>query len=131
MVDVVSSGIGNLGNTSDNLNATVGVQSLECGKARAVLEVSRADLHIQKTFVNDPVPPGVTCDLQFTITNYDRDFSATNISFSDDLNAALFGLIATGLPLNVCGGTLSSSDGGMTVNFTGGVLAPGASCTFA
>ncbi|MBK8506525.1 MAG: hypothetical protein IPL46_32610 [Saprospiraceae bacterium] len=125
-LDVIATGVGVLNNISSDLQSDF----TSAGFATASLTVNSSALHIQKSFIDDPVPAGGTGTLEFTITNFDRNFAATGISFTDDLNAALPGLIATGLPISVCGGTLSTSNGGMTVTFSGGSLAPEASCTF-
>ncbi len=85
---------------------------------------------LTKEFTDDPVQPGGTVTLEFTLTNQNDTEPATAIAFADDFAAALAGLTATGLPLVTCGGTLSTADGGATVDFSGGSLAAGASCTF-
>jgi len=128
-VDVVATGAGELGNTSGELTSfDFGIAS--SGKAGAVLEVTVDPLTLVKSFTDDPVPPGGTATLEFTITNFDRNLSATAVTFTDDLDAVLSGLVAVGLPMNdVCGsGSQLSGTGFLTL--TGGNLAPGASCTF-
>ncbi len=47
-----------------------------------------------KSFTDDPVNAGGTVTLEFTITNSDTE-AASNIAFTDDLDAALTGLVAT------------------------------------
>ncbi|MCL1149835.1 beta strand repeat-containing protein, partial [Shewanella ulleungensis] len=92
-------------------------------------------LNVQKQFVNmvlDPltVTPGQAATLNVSLTNFDRSNSAANITFSDDLDATLTGLVATGLPLNdVCGSgsVLSGTD---VVMLTNGSLSGGDSCSF-
>ena len=98
--------------------------------ARADLTVTSSVLALTKSFTDDPVTPGGTVTLEFTLTNMDATQMASDIAFTDDLDATLSGLVATGLPASECGGTVSTPDGGMTVEFTGGILAAGASCTF-
>jgi uncharacterized repeat protein (TIGR01451 family) len=129
IVDVLAAGVGLLGNTTGEL--TSGFPTVvSSGKAAAVLEVTVDPLSLIKSFTDDPLPPGATGTLEFTITNYDRFDAATNVTFTDDLNATLAGLAATGLPLsNVCG-TGSTLSGTGVVTLSGGNLAPGASCTF-
>ena len=103
------------------------------GKASATLTVTVDPLALIKDFTDDPVPPGGTVTLQFTIVNFNRFESATAISFTDDLDATLSGLMATGLPLmNPCNGTgmLAGSAGDTFLTFSGGSLAPEAFCTF-
>ena len=86
-------------------------------------------LSITKAFTNDPVVPGGTVTLAFTITNAALQ-AATALAFTDDLGAALTGLVATGLPAaDVCGAG-SSIAGTSLLTFTGGSLGAGASCTF-
>jgi uncharacterized repeat protein (TIGR01451 family) len=99
------------------------------GRALATLEVPTAFL--EKVFTDDPVIPGSTATLRFTITNFDRDHAATAIAFTDDLDATLTGLTAT-LPPDPdppCGAG-SSLTGTSVLTFTGGTLAPESSCTF-
>jgi len=87
-------------------------------------------LTIVKTFTDDPVLPGSTVNLEYTITNLDTTSSATNVSFMDDLDAVFPGLAATGLPQNDICGTGSSLSGTGVITLSGGTLDPGASCTF-
>ena len=121
-VDVTTNNTGDFFNNTSEFESTGNGSS---GRATAVLSVEVAFL--AKTFVDDPVVPGGTVTLEFTITNPDRDNSATNIAFDDDLDAVLSGLAATGLPQNVCGGTVSGTS---TISFSGGSLGAGDSCTF-
>ncbi len=81
-------------------------------------------------FTDDPAAPGDTVNLEFTLTNIDRSYPATNIGFTDDLDAALSGLVATGLPLNDVCGPGSQISGTSNLTLTGGSLASGESCTF-
>ena len=86
---------------------------------------------LTKTFTNDPVLPGGSVTLEFTIENLDQNNSvAADIGFTDDLDAVVSGLVATGLPAsNVCGPG-SQVAGTSLLTFTGGSVAAGASCTF-
>jgi hypothetical protein len=86
---------------------------------------------LTKAFTPDRVPPSGSVTLAFTIENLDPNGSvAADIGFSDDLGAALPGLVATGLPAsNVCGPG-SQIAGTAVLTFTGGSVAAGASCTF-
>ncbi|MFQ5351309.1 MAG: 50S ribosomal protein L5, partial [Thermoanaerobaculia bacterium] len=92
-VDVVGGAVGLLGNVSDNLLASF----VEAGKAAAVLEVTGVVdlLELSKEFIDDPVAPGGMVTLEFTVTNKSRTDSATGITFIDDLEAALSGLVPT------------------------------------
>jgi len=86
---------------------------------------------LTKTFTGGPVLPGNSVNLEFTIQNLDTNgFGAANIGFTDNLDAVVSGLVATGLPAsNVCGSG-SEISGTSTLTFSGGSLAAGASCTF-
>ncbi|HSR67542.1 MAG TPA: hypothetical protein VLU25_06335 [Acidobacteriota bacterium] len=129
-VDVIGGAGGPLANVTGELTGIIGFQSVSSGKASDTLTVTVDRLALRKSFTNDPVPPGGTVELRFTIDNFDRGFDVTGITFSDDLGAALSGLEAIDLPKNdVCGpGSVLSGTGVITL--TGGVLPPQGSCTF-
>lgn len=134
-VDVTSTAIGTLVNTSEDLQATAASTTYFVGKATAPLTVTAgSSISLVKSFTDDPVPPGGTASLQFTITNLDRNFSATNIDFTDDLTAAAIagaGLSFAGVPTpNPPCGAGSSLSGSTTLSFMDGTLGPEASCTF-
>jgi hypothetical protein len=117
-------------NVTSDLFATMNGGSVFFPPAADVLVVSQGRLAMTKEFTDDPVLPGGTANLEFTITNLDAVNSATAISFTDDLDAALSGLVATGLPLNdVCGAGSQISGTGL-LSFTGGVLPAAGSCAF-
>lgn len=83
-----------------------------------------------KSFTDDPVSPGDTVTLEFTLTNPNASDGATAVSFTDSLSTTLSGLVAIGLPAsNICG-TGSSISGTSTLSFSGGVIAAASSCTF-
>ena len=126
-VDVVTSTTGQFGNITGELTSGT-LTVVSSGKASAILDVTPDFL--DKVFVDDPVPPGDTVTLEFTITNLDRADAATNISFSDDLDATLTGLTAVGLPLDDPCGTGSQLTGSGVITLTGGNLPPEGSCTF-
>lgn len=129
-VDVVATGSGALENVTSEFTSVQGFTALSSGKASATLEATREDLSLIKSFVDDPVPPGETATLEFTIRNFDRSSSATDISFTDNLDATLAGLVAAGLPAaDVCGAG-STLSGTSVLSLSGGNLGPGGSCTF-
>ncbi len=115
-------------NTTSSLTADVGGQQQTADPATDDLNVvgGSAALTLTKTFLDDPVLPGEQVVLEFTLS-FEGSVDATDIAFTDDLDAVLTGLAATGLPANVCGGTLSGTS---TLTFSGGTLARGTSCTF-
>jgi hypothetical protein len=118
------------GNTTSNLTATIDATPVVLRPASDQLTVSADVLLLTKTFTDDPVAPGGTVTLEFTVTNGDAVNAVTAIAFTDDLDAALSGLTAMGLPAaNVCGAG-SQISGTSLLTVTGGSLAPGASCTF-
>ena len=125
-VDVVATGVGMLGNVTDELITDIG----SSGKSSAVLEVTADSLALSKEFLDDPVPAGSSVTLEFTLRNTDRDEIASNIAFSDDLDATLSGLVAMDLPVaDICGvGSLLS--GTSLLSLTGASLGPGELCTF-
>ncbi len=98
------------------------------GFASASLDIPRETLTM--TFLDNPIIDGDQTDLEFTITNFSRSESISNISFSVDLASALTGLSAINLPLNDACGTGSSISGTGVVSFSGGSLASESSCTF-
>ncbi len=85
---------------------------------------------LTKSF-SDAVIPGGTVDLIFTIIHdAQAPGDATDINFTDDLDATLTGLTAIGLPISDVCGTGSQLSGTTNLSFTGGTLAAGESCTF-
>ena len=106
---------------SSNLTAVgvIGGQPVSAGRAVARLEVidpsSILDVSFSKEFIDNPVAPGGTGTLEFSITNNSATDTLTNIRFTDDLEATLPGLIAAEIPTR--GGTLveatfGADDGG-------------------
>ena len=127
-VDVTTTTNGVFVNTT--LDLTSGDPAVSSGFATDSLNVPIDNLI--KSFTDDPVAPGDTVTLEFTIVNLDRVNSATDIEFDDDLDATLTDLVALGLPLsNPCGTGSSLSQSGMGfLSLTGGTLPPEGSCTF-
>lgn len=131
VVDVVSTSTGIAHNTTSELTFSNGGLSQSAGKAGDTLNITVTPLAIQKAFIDDPVAPGDTVTLDFYISNLDRNFSASNVAFVDDLTTlspALPGLTFSSLLSNDCGGTVGGV-GGTTLNFSSGTLAPEATCT--
>ncbi len=127
IVDVVATGGGDLDNITGELTSASG----SSGKASDTLLVTVTPLALTKSFTDDPVPPGGAATLEFTIDNFDRDFSADGIAFTDDLTTLvppLAGLTFDSLLSNDCGG-LVAGVGGTTISFTGGSLPAEGSCT--
>ena len=112
--------LGSTGRSADPASTTLTV---------AGAEGAGAPLQFSKSFTNDPVVAGGTVTLQYTIVP-EEGTDATNLAFTDDLDAALSGLVATALPAsNVCGAG-STLSGTSTITLSGGNVADGATCTF-
>jgi uncharacterized repeat protein (TIGR01451 family)/MYXO-CTERM domain-containing protein len=128
-VDVVAGAVGVSNLITSDLRD---MMMVPLGRASVALEVPTPTVvHLGAFFRGDPVTPGGTVTLEYTVANYSRDYPATDISFSDDLSAVIPGLAAVGLPLvDVCGvGSGLVSNAGV-LELTGGALAAEASCTF-
>ena len=131
-VDVIGSAVGLLGNVTNELMVNLSDPD-PVGKAAAVLEVTgfTDPLALDKEFTDDPVAPGGTVTLEFTITNQDRDFPATGLTFEDDLEATLTDLAPNAaLPTDPCGAGSSLGFAGGVLTLTGGTLPTEGSCTF-
>ncbi|MCP4995755.1 MAG: hypothetical protein GY934_18555, partial [Gammaproteobacteria bacterium] len=114
-------------NTTSSLVTSLGT----IDPATDELEVKSELLQLTKTFTDDPIKAGNTGTLEFTLTNLDATRTASNIAFTDDLNAALSGMTLVNDASNVCNGSGSVTGAGSgTLTFGSGTLAAGASCTF-
>ena len=95
---------------SSNLTAVgaIGGEIVSGGLAFAELEVidpsSILNVSFDKEFIDNPIAPGESGTLLFSITNNSATDTITNLSFTDDLEATLPGLVATEIPTR--GGTL-------------------------
>ena len=129
-VDVEGISSGDLLNITEQLTGVI-LTNFNSGIAVAEIEVLPPPaIFIEKSFNPNPVRPGEITNLEFTITNLDRDFAATNVSFTDDLDAVLSGLVAVGTPLNDICGAGSQLTGTSLLTFTGGSIPAEGSCTF-
>ncbi|HEX4956473.1 MAG TPA: hypothetical protein VF017_24055 [Thermoanaerobaculia bacterium] len=116
-------------NVTSPVSAMVAGNPVSIAGASDSLLVSDA-LSIAKSFTDDPAVAGGTVTLEFTINNFDTGQPAAGLTFTDDLDATLSGLVAVGLPLaNVCGAG-SQIAGTSLLTLTGGNLPAGGSCTF-
>ncbi len=130
-VDVIATGGGQIDNTTEELEFnTVFLDPITTGgKAGAVLNVPNDTINLGKSFTDDPISAGGTGTLAFTITNFSRTDTATAITFSDNLDAALSGLTSITLLSNDCGGSIAGIGTGSIAMTGGGPLAPEAICT--
>lgn len=124
-VDVIATGVGMLDTTSGELTSIVSSSPLSSGKAAASLEVTRDVVQADLDFPDDPVPPGAMTTLDIAITNFDRDFTATDVALTIDLGAALTGLTFDSINSNGLGGSLTGV-GTTVLELSGGTLAAGA-----
>ncbi len=129
-VDVIGGAVGTLVNTSAELTSSYFGPLHSSGVAGAALEVTVTPIALVKSFTDDPVPPGGTVELRFTLANLDRAADATAIAFTDDLDATLAGLQAVGLPVAGVCGPGSQLAGSGVLSLTGGSLAAEAQCSF-
>ena len=93
-----------------------------------------AELRVTNNFAHAIFPtsstPGSSVPLTFTINNFDRINAATDITFTNNLNATLAGLEATVLPADDFCGSGSTLTGSTTLTLANANLAAEASCTF-
>jgi len=83
---------------------------------------------IAKAFGVSQLSPGGTTSLTFTLTNPSANTVAeVGVGFIDPLPSGL--LVATGVPTNSCGGTVTATPGSGTVSLAGGTIAKASSCT--
>lgn len=132
-LDVVARASGSFDVISDALQARSQFFQIlgSSGISVSELEVTvPPTLHIEKQFIGDPLLVGGTGSVEYTIKSFDRSSTITDIAFTDDLDGALSGLVATGLPISGSCGTGSMVAGTSTITLTDGELAPGGSCTF-
>ncbi len=121
-VDVTSSTAGLHDNVSGDLTSSLG----SSGTAFDTFTVVSAPT-ITKEFTDDPVTPGDMVTLEFTIDNPNPVEDATDLAFTDDLDAALTGLVVASAPVNTCGG-MNSGDTGF-FDYSGGSVLANSSCT--
>ncbi len=131
-VDVLGNAVGMLGNTTGELTSTTqfGGPARSSGMASATLTVAIEQIVLGKSFVDDPTTPGSSVILEFTVRNLDRRGDATNIAFTDDLDAVISGLVAVGLPLAEPCGSGSQLSGSSLLTLSGGSLGIEGTCTF-
>ncbi|MCB1886109.1 MAG: hypothetical protein KDH20_00765 [Rhodocyclaceae bacterium] len=96
----------------------------DIGHAAGQLAVTASTVSLVQSLPDGTASPGQSVPLRFRLVNASRSADATDVGFSVDLDAALSGLVATGLPLsNICG-TGSTLSGSGTVSLSGATLTP-------
>ncbi|WP_064791763.1 DUF7933 domain-containing protein [Shewanella woodyi] len=127
-VDLIANSAGMMDLVWDDMFGTVSFAQVFSGKLGTSFEVQRPFANIN--FNPITIIPGASGSLDVTLTNFDRSSSATDITFSSDLDSALSGLIATGgTQVDVCGAG-SSVTVGSSINFSGGSVSSASSCSF-
>ncbi|HSH17173.1 MAG TPA: hypothetical protein VLD18_14115, partial [Verrucomicrobiae bacterium] len=117
-------------NSTSNLFGSISGESFSLPPATAPLQVNSNFLLLEKSFTNDPAIPSGTVTLEFTLTNGNANEAVSGIGFTDDLDAALAGLEAIGLPASDVCGMGSTLSGTGLLSLSGGNLSAGGSCTF-
>lgn len=112
-LEVVGVSAGMNASLSDTITSNFqGGPSVASGQSCAVLGVippeDLANITFSKTFLEESVAPGGQGLLEFTVTNNSRSETFSGISFRDDLNAMLPGVVAVDLPKE--GGFLVDGD---------------------
>ncbi len=122
--------VGDYNNVTSSLTATIDSNVVVLPAATDALSVQKDFLQLSKTFTDDPVAAGDTVTLEFTLTNLHATQAASMIGFTDDLGAALTGLVASVLPPDGFCGAGSQLTGTGTLTLTNASLAAGDSCSF-
>ena len=117
-------------NSTSILIATFGGITGVANNSTSDLVINNEIISLAKEFSDSTVVPGSTTTLRFTLTNLDAARVISDVSFSDNLGAALSGLVATSLPISACGGTVAAIPDAGTIDFSGGTLAGGEQCQF-
>lgn len=112
---------------NDDTGATLAEASITVTIAAAPVAPS---LGFTKQFVDDPVVAGDPVMLEFRIDNLDPVNGVSGLTFSDDLNAVIPGLVAVDLPGPAPCGAGSLVSGTSVLTLDGGNLPPGGSCSF-
>jgi len=119
----------NYNSATSTLTATLDGNSITTPASNDTLIIDNNLIFFSKEFTDNPAIPGNTTTLEFTLVNGGDD-NMSGLNFTDDLDAVLGGLVATGLPLNDVCGLGSQISGTNLLNFTGGNIPVGSDCTF-
>jgi len=119
-VDVVGLAKGTQQSISAALTSSAGTSGLAYAKLDVTYEALR------KVFITNPVAPGEVTAVQYTLNNFSRSDAATAVSFTDDFDSALSGMVASAPTSNSCGGSVSGSS---VLSVSGIALASESSCT--
>ncbi len=115
-------------NHTEEVSGVVGGNTMVGPAASDSLVVVAAPT-LRKEFTDDPVNPGDSVNLRFTLEHADTaPGNATSIAFTDNLSSTLAGLTATAVAGNTCGATVDISTN-TNIAVSGGTMVPGATCT--
>ena len=81
-------------NATNALDANIGGNLLSLSQATDDLIVNSTFIELTKEFTDDPVDPGENVNLEFTLKNLDPSNTISSISFSDNFELSLSGLVA-------------------------------------
>ena len=124
-VDVTSAVAGSYSNGPESVTSSLGAST----PVQATLTVDAADAPVfSKEFSPDTIAPGGISRLTFTIDNGANAIEAADLAFTDAFPA---GLVVADTPngSTTCGGTFAPGASDVSLAFTGGAVAVGASCT--
>jgi len=122
-VDIVTSGLKDFDFVTSQLPSG--------GFATGRLTVSSSPVLLSIALPEGTASPGQTVPMRFRVVSPSRDASATAMAFSVDLEAALPGLVATGLPKAGICGSGSSASGTSLLSISGANLSPASpACEF-
>lgn len=120
--------------TASNAGQYVNVSGEASENGANTTGISTALLTVINPFLNANFPAavavGTSVNLTYTLNNADRYNTATDITFTNDLNATLSGLTATTLPASGFCGPGSTITGSSMITVFGANLASGTSCSF-
>ncbi len=128
-VDVIATGAGKQTLESGEFTSlNQFFQTSTSGFAVASITVLEQELGLALSFIQDPVAPGGSLMLNYTINNRNRSVAATDVGFTHDLDTTLAGLTISGLVANSCGGAVTGV-GSNQLGFSGGGVAASSSCS--
>ena len=118
---------GNYPNATTVNLAIIGTTFVFLPPATDELTVNSTLLALSKAFTDDPVTPGGTATLEFTLTNLDAGNAGSMIDFTDDFGTALPGVTFDSV-VNGCGAMVTGLGTG-TLTVDDAVLGAGGTCT--
>ncbi|MEP4037202.1 Ig-like domain-containing protein [Pseudophaeobacter sp.] len=121
---------GSYSSISSNVTATLSGTSVILPAMTETLTVESAALTLVKSYAASSTAPGNTVTTQYMLTNLSSTHSVDSIAFTDNLDGQLSGLTSSSGALSDICGLGSALTGTSSLSFSGGILAPGASCSF-